>query len=107
MPSHFWSAAGQEPVAEWSWFAAAGVAAAATANVLRAVSSGAEMGAALFFAAANAKTSKRLFHEQASAELEALTSGAYWEVETEAGVYVAGLDEYEEDEESDDDCEDE
>ena len=56
------------------------------------------------FSAANYEASRRAFHEQAVRELEALTEGRYWEVDSDEGLYVAALDEIEleeEDEEED------
>jgi hypothetical protein len=76
-------------------------------EIATAIAHSAERTARVLFGFENYALDRAAFHQQAARELEAMTDGHYWEVDTEEGVYVASLDEVEIDDDFEDDDEDE
>lgn len=92
----YWGVRNTKPTQPWSWTAFSGAVLSGAAGALSSVASSLEMTAVMCFASANDKTQTRAFHQEAARELEALLNANYWEVDTDDGVFVADLDEFEE-----------
>lgn len=91
----YWAGSdGAVPSSPLSWPAAAGVALTLVANVARSVSVAAEAGATLAYGVANFRTGQRVMSVQAGREIEALTSGEFWDGDDDAVSF--GFDDEEE-----------
>lgn len=101
----FWGLGQPDPPMRPGWLPLVAIGFVAVRDAANVVSHASERMARVMFGFENYALERHSFREQAVRELEAMTEGHYWEVDTEEGVYVASIDEIELEDELDEELE--